>query len=100
MKSFALTLGVVSLVAAGSVFAAAADRAKAEILGSRGAEVLVVPDSAGQVDLAAMLAELGRRGDRREVAVVLTETFVAVDDPLFYIYGNAEIGRASCRERV
>jgi diaminohydroxyphosphoribosylaminopyrimidine deaminase/5-amino-6-(5-phosphoribosylamino)uracil reductase len=39
-----------------------ADAAKAAALVARGAEVLLLPDAAGRVDLPALLAELGRRG--------------------------------------
>ncbi|HET7775998.1 MAG TPA: bifunctional diaminohydroxyphosphoribosylaminopyrimidine deaminase/5-amino-6-(5-phosphoribosylamino)uracil reductase RibD [Azospira sp.] len=38
------------------------DPAKAAALAARGAEVLLLPDTAGRVDLAALLQELGRRG--------------------------------------
>jgi diaminohydroxyphosphoribosylaminopyrimidine deaminase/5-amino-6-(5-phosphoribosylamino)uracil reductase len=44
------------------VFAAVADAARIGALEARGAEVVVLPDRAGQVDLAAMAVELGRRG--------------------------------------
>jgi diaminohydroxyphosphoribosylaminopyrimidine deaminase/5-amino-6-(5-phosphoribosylamino)uracil reductase len=43
------------------VFAAIADRARIAALEDRGAEVIVLPNAAGKVDLEAMLAELGRR---------------------------------------
>lgn len=38
------------------------DPAKAAALAAQGAEVLLLPDAAGRVDLAALLLELGRRG--------------------------------------
>ncbi|MDR2452350.1 MAG: bifunctional diaminohydroxyphosphoribosylaminopyrimidine deaminase/5-amino-6-(5-phosphoribosylamino)uracil reductase RibD [Candidatus Accumulibacter sp.] len=38
------------------------DGAKADALKRRGAELLCLPDGAGRVDLAALMAELGRRG--------------------------------------
>ncbi|MBW7902328.1 MAG: bifunctional diaminohydroxyphosphoribosylaminopyrimidine deaminase/5-amino-6-(5-phosphoribosylamino)uracil reductase RibD [Rhodocyclaceae bacterium] len=41
---------------------AVADAARAAALSARGAEVLLLPDAAGKVDLAAALAELARRG--------------------------------------
>ena len=52
------------LFAEGKVLVAAAreDRAKAEALRARGAEVLVLPNPHGKVDLAELLRELGRRG--------------------------------------
>jgi diaminohydroxyphosphoribosylaminopyrimidine deaminase/5-amino-6-(5-phosphoribosylamino)uracil reductase len=43
------------------VFAAIADRTKIAALEERGAEVVVIPNEAGKVDLEAMLTELGRR---------------------------------------
>jgi diaminohydroxyphosphoribosylaminopyrimidine deaminase/5-amino-6-(5-phosphoribosylamino)uracil reductase len=52
------------LFADGKVLVAAAreNRAKAEALRARGAEVLVLPNPHGKVDLAELLRELGRRG--------------------------------------
>jgi len=44
------------------VATARGDAAKAAALAERGAEVLELPHAAGKVDLAALLAELGRRG--------------------------------------
>ena len=44
------------------VAAAVADAAKIAALESRGAEVVVLPDARGKVDLAALLGELARRG--------------------------------------
>lgn len=44
------------------IFAAAPDAEKSAILATRGIEVVVLPNVAGKVDLAAMLAELARRG--------------------------------------
>lgn len=44
------------------VFSSVADEARAAALRERGAEVVVLPDGTGKVDLAAMLRELGRRG--------------------------------------
>jgi diaminohydroxyphosphoribosylaminopyrimidine deaminase/5-amino-6-(5-phosphoribosylamino)uracil reductase len=44
------------------VFAAAEDREKTRLLAQAGAEVVVLPDSGGKVDLPRMLDELGRRG--------------------------------------
>lgn len=48
----------------GGVLVAAAvdDRGKAQILGQRGAEVLLLPGSRGRVDLCALFGELARRG--------------------------------------
>lgn len=43
------------------VYAAADDAAKRRMLEERGATLLVLPDGQGQVDLAAMLRDLGRR---------------------------------------
>lgn len=53
-----------SMLAAGPVLVATAstDEARAERLRQAGAEILVLPAAGGQVDLAALLAELGRRG--------------------------------------
>ncbi len=51
------------LLAGGAlVFAARHDTEKISRLTASGAEVVVLPNSAGKVDLAAMLLELGRRG--------------------------------------
>ncbi len=44
------------------VAAASADAAKIEALASWGAEVVVLPNSRGKVDLAGLMAELARRG--------------------------------------
>ena len=44
------------------VAAASADAAKIEALVSRGAEVVVLPNSRGKVDLAGLMSELARRG--------------------------------------
>lgn len=44
------------------VAAASADAAKIEALAGRGAEVVVLPNSHGKVDLAGLMAELARRG--------------------------------------
>ncbi|HEX6828083.1 MAG TPA: bifunctional diaminohydroxyphosphoribosylaminopyrimidine deaminase/5-amino-6-(5-phosphoribosylamino)uracil reductase RibD [Burkholderiales bacterium] len=44
------------------VFCALEDAARARALAERGAEVVVLPDAGGKVDLAAMMQELGRRG--------------------------------------
>jgi len=44
------------------IFAARHDAEKINALATRGAEVIALPNSAGKVDLAAMLLELGRRG--------------------------------------
>ena len=44
------------------VFCALEDAARSSALRERGAEVVVVPDAGGKVDLAAMMQELGRRG--------------------------------------
>lgn len=48
----------------GNVLVAGAieDAARAEALRARGADVVVLPNGEGKVDLAALLAELGRRG--------------------------------------
>jgi diaminohydroxyphosphoribosylaminopyrimidine deaminase/5-amino-6-(5-phosphoribosylamino)uracil reductase len=43
------------------LFAAIADRTRIAALEERGAEVIVLPNAAGKVDLGAMMAELGRR---------------------------------------
>lgn len=52
------------VLAGGGVLVAAAqdDAAKIAALRERGAEVLLLPDAGGKVDLAALLEELGRRG--------------------------------------
>ena len=52
------------ILAHGSVLVAAAkeDKAKAKALRARGAEVLVLPNPKGKVDLPELLRELGRRG--------------------------------------
>lgn len=52
------------LLAGGKVLLACAvdDRARAAVLAEAGAEVLVLPSASGKVDLAALLAELARRG--------------------------------------
>jgi diaminohydroxyphosphoribosylaminopyrimidine deaminase/5-amino-6-(5-phosphoribosylamino)uracil reductase len=52
------------------VFAAVDDAQARAALEARGAEVLLVPNAAGKVDLPAMLRELGRRG----INEVLVET--------------------------
>jgi diaminohydroxyphosphoribosylaminopyrimidine deaminase/5-amino-6-(5-phosphoribosylamino)uracil reductase len=44
------------------IAAACEDAAKAAALAQRGAEVLVLPDARGKVDLGQLLAELARRG--------------------------------------
>jgi diaminohydroxyphosphoribosylaminopyrimidine deaminase/5-amino-6-(5-phosphoribosylamino)uracil reductase len=44
------------------VFAAVDDAERRSALGARGAEIALVPNAHDKVDLAAMLAELGRRG--------------------------------------
>ena len=44
------------------IFAAIDDAGKIAALTARGAEVVVLPNAAGKVDLAAMLTELGKRG--------------------------------------
>jgi diaminohydroxyphosphoribosylaminopyrimidine deaminase/5-amino-6-(5-phosphoribosylamino)uracil reductase len=43
------------------VFTANADRERVAALEGRGAEVVVLPDESGKVDLGAMFSELGRR---------------------------------------
>ncbi|MDO9602531.1 MAG: bifunctional diaminohydroxyphosphoribosylaminopyrimidine deaminase/5-amino-6-(5-phosphoribosylamino)uracil reductase RibD, partial [Rhodocyclaceae bacterium] len=50
------------LVGGALIFAARHDAEKINALTTRGAEVVVLPNSAGKVDLAAMLLELGCRG--------------------------------------
>lgn len=52
------------VLAGGDVLVAAAqgDAAKIAALRERGAEVLLLPDAGGKVDLTALLEELGRRG--------------------------------------
>ncbi|MFA7270828.1 MAG: bifunctional diaminohydroxyphosphoribosylaminopyrimidine deaminase/5-amino-6-(5-phosphoribosylamino)uracil reductase RibD [Sterolibacterium sp.] len=52
------------VLAGGNVIVAAAvtDAAKMDALRNRGAEVIVVPNDRGKVDLAALLKELARRG--------------------------------------
>jgi diaminohydroxyphosphoribosylaminopyrimidine deaminase/5-amino-6-(5-phosphoribosylamino)uracil reductase len=52
------------VLAAGEVLVAhaAADEARASALRRRGAELLCLPDGAGRVDLASLLASLARRG--------------------------------------
>ncbi|HEX8987383.1 MAG TPA: bifunctional diaminohydroxyphosphoribosylaminopyrimidine deaminase/5-amino-6-(5-phosphoribosylamino)uracil reductase RibD [Rhodocyclaceae bacterium] len=44
------------------VFCSSEDEARTATLRERGAEVVFLPDGTGRVDLAGMLAELGRRG--------------------------------------
>jgi diaminohydroxyphosphoribosylaminopyrimidine deaminase/5-amino-6-(5-phosphoribosylamino)uracil reductase len=44
------------------VACALAEEAKAERLREKGAEIVVLPNAAGKVDLAALMQELGRRG--------------------------------------
>ncbi|MEO5844244.1 MAG: bifunctional diaminohydroxyphosphoribosylaminopyrimidine deaminase/5-amino-6-(5-phosphoribosylamino)uracil reductase RibD [Caldimonas sp.] len=44
------------------VYAAVDDAAHRQALEDRGAEVVLLPDAAGKVDLAAMLTDLGQRG--------------------------------------
>ncbi len=44
------------------VFVAVDDEKRAKLLRERGAEVVYAPNASGKVDLAALLAELGRRG--------------------------------------
>ena len=44
------------------VYAAVDDAARRQALEDRGAEVVLLPNPTGKVDLAAMLADLGRRG--------------------------------------
>ncbi|HEX9178831.1 MAG TPA: bifunctional diaminohydroxyphosphoribosylaminopyrimidine deaminase/5-amino-6-(5-phosphoribosylamino)uracil reductase RibD, partial [Burkholderiales bacterium] len=44
------------------VFCAVRDAAASAVLARRGAELVVLPDASGKVDLAAMMQELGRRG--------------------------------------
>lgn len=58
------TVPTARILHGGNVLIAAAnhDAARAEALRERGAEVLVLPNAAGKVDLAALLDELGRRG--------------------------------------
>jgi diaminohydroxyphosphoribosylaminopyrimidine deaminase/5-amino-6-(5-phosphoribosylamino)uracil reductase len=43
------------------VFAAVAEQERVDVLRRAGAEVIVIPDARGKVDLARMLEELGRR---------------------------------------
>lgn len=43
------------------VFTASEDRARIAALEERGAEIIVLPNAAGKVDLARMIAELGKR---------------------------------------
>jgi diaminohydroxyphosphoribosylaminopyrimidine deaminase / 5-amino-6-(5-phosphoribosylamino)uracil reductase len=44
------------------VFAAVEDPVKRRELEARGAQVVLLPDASGKVDLAAMMRELGKRG--------------------------------------
>jgi diaminohydroxyphosphoribosylaminopyrimidine deaminase/5-amino-6-(5-phosphoribosylamino)uracil reductase len=73
------------------VAAAIDDRAKAAVLRERGAEVLVLPNAAGKVDLGELARELGRRGLNEvhvEAGFKLNGSLVAaglVDELLVYL---------------
>jgi diaminohydroxyphosphoribosylaminopyrimidine deaminase/5-amino-6-(5-phosphoribosylamino)uracil reductase len=73
------------------VAAASADRTKIAALGARGAEVVVLPDAAGKVELGDLMRELARRGLNEihvEAGVKLNGSLVAaglVDELLIYL---------------
>ena len=56
------TARILAAARRGAVYAAVDDAARRRALEARGAEVALLPSPAGKVDLAAMLADLGRRG--------------------------------------
>ncbi|PIX74817.1 MAG: riboflavin biosynthesis protein RibD [Rhodocyclales bacterium CG_4_10_14_3_um_filter_68_10] len=87
----------------GALIAAAIDDpARIAALRARGAEVLVLPDGRGRVDLAALMAELGRRGINEvlcEGGARLNGALLAAglaDELLFYLapclIGDAALG--------
>lgn len=73
------------------IYAAEIDEAKAAALRERGAQVAHLPNSAGKVDLAAVLADLGRRGINElhvEAGHKLNGSFIReglVDELLLYL---------------
>ena len=73
------------------IYAAELDEAKAVALRERGAEVARLPNPAGKVDLAAVLADLGRRGINElhvEAGHKLNGSFIReglVDELLLYL---------------
>jgi diaminohydroxyphosphoribosylaminopyrimidine deaminase/5-amino-6-(5-phosphoribosylamino)uracil reductase len=73
------------------VVTAVQDKAKAAALAARGAEVVVIPNAAGKVDLALLMGELGRRGLNEvhvEAGVKLNGSLVAagvVDELVVYL---------------
>ena len=73
------------------VYAAVPDAARIKALRERGAEVALLPDAAGKVDLAAMLADLGARGVNElhvEAGAKLNASFARaglVDEWLVYV---------------
>ncbi len=81
------------LLASGNALVAAAvqDGAKAATLAARGAEVVVLPDASGKVDLAALMGELARRGMNEvhvEAGVKLNGALLAaglVDELVVYL---------------
>ena len=73
------------------IYAAAFDAARRAALESRGAEIVAMPSPAGKVDLAAMLADLARRGINElhvEAGHKLNGSFIReglVDELLLYV---------------
>ncbi|HEV7578345.1 MAG TPA: bifunctional diaminohydroxyphosphoribosylaminopyrimidine deaminase/5-amino-6-(5-phosphoribosylamino)uracil reductase RibD [Caldimonas sp.] len=73
------------------VYAAVDDAARRHALEDRGAEVVLLPNPSGKVDLAAMLADLGRRGINElhaEAGEKLNASLLAaglVDELLVYV---------------
>lgn len=73
------------------IYAAALDEAKTTALRERGAQIAHLPNSAGKVDLAAVLADLGRRGINElhvEAGHKLNGSFIReglVDELLLYL---------------
>jgi len=73
------------------IYAAAPDEARAAALRERGAELALLPNPAGKVDLAAVLADLGRRGINElhlEAGHKLNGSFIReglVDELLLYL---------------
>jgi len=73
------------------IYSASEDAAARQALEARGAEVALLPNTAGKVDLGAMLADLGRRGINElhvEAGQLLNGSFVregCVDEFLVYV---------------
>lgn len=73
------------------IYAAELDESKADALRSQGAEIAHLPNSAGKVDLAAVLADLGQRGINElhvEAGHKLNGSFIReglVDELLLYL---------------